>query len=355
MATPSHPTSLLLAAYIAPMAGPILRDAAVAYADGTILSVGPINELRRQFPHAIVEDLGQSVLLPGLVNAHVHLELSALSPGDPPASFTQWLTRLVPRSPPDPAAAQAFVERGMAIGIDQCLRYGVTTVGDISRHCALTQPRLAASPLRAVSYGEVQAMAKRRELLAGRMAVATDRSAQTPRLRIGLTPHAPYSVEADGYRQCLAFARRHDMPLATHLAETVAETEFLAAHAGELRRLWDYLGDWDDSVPTFTGGPIRFAKHLGLLDYPTLLAHVNYCDDDELKLLAAGRASVVYCPRTHAFFGHPPHRWRQMRQAGINVALGTDSCASSPNLNLVDDLRLLHRQAPERPPTNSGN
>src|SRR5205085_4235604 len=86
------------------------------------------------------------------------------------------------------------------------------------------------------------------------------------------------------------------------------------------------------------------------LNYPTLLAHVNYCDDDELALLARGRASVVYCPRTHRYFDHPPHRWRDMLAAGINVAVGTDSCASSPHMNLVDELRLLHQIAPEVPP-----
>ncbi len=91
------------------------------------------------------------------------------------------------------------------------------------------------------------------------------------------------------------------------------------------------------------------SRDLGLLDYPTLLAHVNYCDDDELAILAGGKASVVYCPRTHEFFGHPPHRWRDMLARGINLAVGTDSCASSPDLNLVDDLRLLHRLAPEIP------
>jgi cytosine/adenosine deaminase-related metal-dependent hydrolase len=87
-----------------------------------------------------------------------------------------------------------------------------------------------------------------------------------------------------------------------------------------------------------------------LLDYPTLLAHVNYCNDAELEILSAGKASVVYCPRTHRYFGHPPHRWREMLAHRINVAIGTDSCASSPDLNLVDDLRLLHEIAPEIPP-----
>jgi cytosine/adenosine deaminase-related metal-dependent hydrolase len=86
-----------------------------------------------------------------------------------------------------------------------------------------------------------------------------------------------------------------------------------------------------------------------LLDYPTLLAHVNYCDDAEMELLSGGPASVVYCPRTHAYFGHPPHRWREMLGRGINVALGTDSCASSPDLNLVEEMRLARRIAPEVP------
>jgi cytosine/adenosine deaminase-related metal-dependent hydrolase len=134
------------------------------------------------------------------------------------------------------------------------------------------------------------------------------------------------------------------------LAETRDEESFLARHEGAFRDLWSWIGAWDDNVPRFEGGPIRFAKGIGLLDYPTLLAHVNYCDDDEMDLLARGSASVVYCPRTHAFFGHPPHRWREMLACGINVALGTDSCASSPDLNLLGDLRLLRRIAPEVPP-----
>jgi cytosine/adenosine deaminase-related metal-dependent hydrolase len=88
-----------------------------------------------------------------------------------------------------------------------------------------------------------------------------------------------------------------------------------------------------------------------LLNYPlVLLAHVNYCDDSELDLLSRGVASVAYCPRTHAYFGHPPHRWREMLAQGVNVCVGSDSRASSPDLNLVDDLRLMHRLAPEVPP-----
>jgi cytosine/adenosine deaminase-related metal-dependent hydrolase len=204
--------------------------------------------------------------------------------------------------------------------------------------------------LRVVSYGEVQAMAQRRGLLEERLAVAADASFESDYLRTAISPHAPYSIETDGYRRCLEVAMSRRLPLATHLAETPDEKPFLADHSGKFRELWDALGAWDESVPTFAGGPIRFANAIGLLDYrPTLLAHVNYCDDDELNLLANGKASVVYCPRTHAYFGHPLHRWREMLARGINVAVGTDSCASSPDLNLVEELRTLRKIAPAVP------
>src|SRR5262249_49621367 len=139
------------------------------------------------------------------------------------------------------------------------------------------------------------------------------------------------------------------MPLATHLAETPDEHAFLKSKTGAFRDVWETLGKWSDEVETHQGPPIAMARDIGLLDFPTLLAHVNYCHDDEMAMLARGRASVVYCPRTHAFFDHPPHRWREMLARGINVAVGTDSCASSPDLNIVDDLRLLHKIAPEVP------
>lgn len=348
-ADPSSTLVLLQARWVAPIDQPPICNGAVVFGGGVVRAVGTAAAMRRAWPGARQLALDDSAILPGLVNAHVHLELSALSPGERPARFVDWLKRLVPQTPAPPEAIRAFAENGVRAGVAQCLRFGVTTVGDISRQCAVTRPMLSGGPLCVVSFGEVQAMARRRGFLDERLAAAADSSGESGFLRAGISPHAPYSVEAAGYRRCLEIARQRALPLATHLAETRDEAEFLADHYGPFRELWEYLGDWDDAVPTFAGGPIRYAHALGLLDYPCVLAHVNYCDDDELAILAAGRASVVYCPRTHAWFDHPPHRWREMLSAGINVAIGTDSCASSPDLNLVDDLRLLHRIYPQVP------
>ncbi len=305
----------------------LLRDGGVVMAGGSIAAVGRGDELPARFPTATVHDLGNAVVLPGLVNAHVHLELSGQSPGPVPERFVDWVMSLIRRTAAgdEPSKVEAL---GDAIrgGVEQCLRFGVTTVGDISRQCGLTRPLLGACPLRVVSYGEVAAMAQRRELLEERLALAADVSQAGSRLRIGISPHAPYSVEPAGYRRCLAVAAERNLPLATHLAETPDEARFLREHAGPLRELWTFLNAWDPQVPRFDGGPIRLMHSLGLLDRPeALLAHVNYCDDAEMDLLAShgpGGASVVYCPRTHAYFGHPPHRWREMLARGINVAAG---------------------------------
>ena len=147
----------------------------------------------------------------------------------------------------------------------------------------------------------------------------------------------------------MELARRRACRSPTHLAESPDEAEFLADHAGPFRRIWDFLGAWDERRPALRrrADPLREIAS-ACSTSRRVLAHVNYCDDDELDLLAAGRASVVYCPRTHAYFGHPPHRWRDMLAAGVNVAVGTDSLASSPDLNLVDDLRLVRQIAPGR-------
>lgn len=336
--------TLLRAAWVAPMDRPVFRDGAILVDSGRIVAVGHAREFERSTPSFAVRDLGDVIVLPGLVNPHTHLELSHLTSPADPGRFTDWLTSVI-GSAGDAAVAGAAARRGAA----ESIRFGVTTVGDISRHCAATRAALRASPLRVISFGEVVGMARRKNQLPDRLAAAVSTDLATTNVRPGISPHSPYSVDADGYRQCLAAARKMRLPLTTHLAESPDEAAFLSGQTGPFRELWDRLGAWDEAaVSRFDGGPVRYAASLGLLDYrPTALAHVNYCDDADLVLLADGRASVVFCPRTHAYFGHPPHRWRDMLSAGVNVAVGTDSRASSPNLNLADELRLLHQVAPD--------
>jgi cytosine/adenosine deaminase-related metal-dependent hydrolase len=204
--------------------------------------------------------------------------------------------------------------------------------------------------LKGTSFGEVLGMAGRSDQFDGLFQQAVDQSMQREGLRSGIEPHAPYSLSIGGYRRSVDYAREHGLPICTHLAETPDEAEFLAQHTGPFRRLWEEIGGWTEGVETFDGGPIRFAESAGLLDITPVLAHCNYIDNEELELLSRKPVSVVYCPRTHAYFAHRPHRFREMMARGINVAIGTDSAMSAGDLNLLEDLRLVHRIAPEMNP-----
>jgi cytosine/adenosine deaminase-related metal-dependent hydrolase len=329
---------------------PAIRDAGIAVTAGRVLGCARLSDLRRAHPAAEIEELGDVIVLPGLINAHVHLELSDFESGDSPGgSFTDWILgirsrmRLGERDIQDAAAAAT------RHGIEQSLRFGVTTVGDITSHIEDSRRELADSPIGGVSFGEVLGLGPQRTRAESSLDRAIQQEFTSDRLRIGVTPHAPYTVDLDMFQTCIDTARDRRMPLATHLAESPDEQEFLVHQSGPFRAVWDSIGQWDGAIKTFPGRPIEMAHAIGLLDAGALLAHVNYCNDDELGLLARGRASVVWCPRTHRYFGHPPHRWRDMLAAGINVAVGTDSCASSPDLNILGDLRRLRELAPDLP------
>jgi len=343
---------LLRAAFVAPIATPVIEDGAVVIEGPVIREVGRFASLSRH--HAVpAADLGRVVLLPGLVNAHCHLALSHLTRGDPPASFVDWLLTIAPRlrlTEPDVDARLTAAARD---GAAASLRFGVTCVGDVTIRSDSLRPALNGGPLRVVSYGEALGLARSRPRFEAALGPAIDARHDTGRLTAGLSPHAPYTVDLDGYRQCVALARERGLRLCTHLAEHPDEADFLRSHGGTLRTAYERLGTWADDppVPTFDGSPVAMAEAVGLLDLPgVVLAHVNYANHHDLARLACGRASVVFCPRTHAYFGHPPHRWREMSIRGINVAVGTDSTASSPDLNLVDDLRLIYRQVPRVDP-----
>jgi cytosine/adenosine deaminase-related metal-dependent hydrolase len=290
-------------------------------------------------------DLGEVVLLPGTVNAHTHLELSGLA-GKVRyrGNFVTWLTEVTARRPTDQSAIAAVVREGA----DASLAAGVTCVGDIC-YGNRAWRTLRDHPIRAVCFAECLGIGRRRHDALSRLGRDMAGMAEDDGLRIGISPHAPYSVAEEAYRGCLDLARSNNWPLTTHLAETPDEGSFVRHGAGNLHRFLTMLGIADDSVSATGLSPVAYAARVGLLAHPTLLAHVNYLDDEDLAMLAASQASVAYCPRSHRYFRHKGHRFTEMLAAGVNVCVGTDSLASSPTLSVLDELRFLRRRHPELP------
>jgi cytosine/adenosine deaminase-related metal-dependent hydrolase len=160
--------------------------------------------------------------------------------------------------------------------------------------------------------------------------------------RQGLSPHAPYTIHGALLDGIVGLCRSRNVPLAMHLAESREEIEFLQSGRGPLRVLLAERGLWEDDPSARFSRPLEYLQRLAASPR-SLVIHGNYLNDEEIDFLAAHRQrmSVVYCPRTHAYFGHEPHPWKKMLQRGVNVALGTDSRASSPDLNMLEEIRFL--------------
>lgn len=323
----------LRARWVFPIDQPPVPYGVVTICGEQIVEVGPAKR------RSVDRDLGEVALLPGLVNAHTHLDLSDLRGRDlPRQDFLAWLRAVVAhRRQQTPAQVQAAIRAGLA----ECLRTGTTLIGDIAAG-GQSWEVLAEAPCRAVVFYELLGLTPERaaQALAAARTWAAAHPAQAT-CRPGLSPHAPYSVRRELFRQ--AADGRPPLPLAIHLAETRAEEELLARREGPFVSFLSELGVWDP-----TGLVSSWQEVLELAPpAPCLFIHGNYLGEEES--LPAGAALVV-CPRTCAAFGHPRHPFPSWLRRGVPVALGTDSLASNPDLDLLAEARFLRRCYPEVPP-----
>ncbi|HEY0009689.1 MAG TPA: amidohydrolase family protein [Tepidisphaeraceae bacterium] len=329
------------ARHLATMTEPLIDDGCVVVEGDCIVAVGRIEDLR---PPKVDHDI-DGVLMPGLINAHTHLELTNVPRPASPGTFQDWLlTTMAASRQSEGYNHSAAVEAGVA----QCLRFGVTCVGDIAQQVGLAREVLRDMPIRAVSFGECLGLSEGRfELL---LTKATTCGEATERLQLGVSPHAPYTVHEEGYRRAFEAASECNCPVTTHLAETADEAPFLRDHGGAFAELYHALGIDPGESPRWDKPIEAFVESLKPRSLPLLCAHMNVATPALFRLMGARKMDVVWCPRTHAYFGRGPHPWRAMRAAGMRVCVGTDSCASSPDLNLVDDLRLILEQEPSVAP-----
>ncbi|WP_197439740.1 amidohydrolase family protein [Calycomorphotria hydatis] len=288
-----------------------------------------------------VDDLGDVIVLPGFVNAHVHLEDSLhnepLSSGRP---FCDWVRALVGWR----RANEDRLTEGVESGLRESADSGTTTLGEISRG----MPELGESDPTAVLFHEVIGLLP--EQIEPQLERARQHQQQTPgdsRIHLGLSPHAPYSVHPELYVRLIELAAEFQAPVAVHLAETPEELELLNSGSGQLVHMLTDFGVWRDDLFTGRRRPLDYLRPLVKLQH-ALVIHGNYLDNAEIDFLAQHpQITVVYCPRTHAFFGHSPHPWRQMLAKGVSLALGTDGRGSNPDLSLWGELCWLRRQFPE--------
>lgn len=325
----------LTARWIFPVSGPPIENGLLEINAGLIESVEPL--AGRSCPDAV--DLGNSAILPALVNAHAHLEFSDLcEPIQPPAPFADWIRNLMAHRRSRTESTSSLTARGA----EQSARLGTSIVGDIVTGLWGTD---AVTPTgsRIVAFRELIGLLPRQydeQLRLARNHISLCRESD---VLPALSPHASYSVAPELFHSLVKLAIDESVPLCIHLSETRAELELLATGTGELVEMLRHFGVWrDDLIPRGTA-PLDFLKPLA--DLPSAsIAHGNYLSDQEIQFLSCHpNITTIYCPRTHRFFGHDVHPWQRLLDAGASVAIGTDGRSSNPDYSLWAEVRFLDR------------
>ena len=341
-------TTLYRARHVVPMARSPMEDAGIAVRDGEILDAAPWAALKAENPGALIEDLGEVILLPGLINAHCHLDYTmmrgALFEG---GGFTEWIQRLnAIRRSLDP---KDYLD-AIASGLEELRRWGCTTVFNIESFPEII-PFLPPSGIRVWWFLEVMDVRSRLEsfdALAGALEFL-ERAGEGIG-GYGISPHAPYTVSRDLYELSSAFAIKNRLPFCTHLAESHEEMEMFRKGSGIMFGFLQSLGRSMDDCGSRT--PIQILLGEGLLPQGSLLVHMNELDAEDRTLLGRNPSwyPVIHCPRTHAFFRRKPFDLEFFQKTGIPVLLGTDSLASNRDLDMFAEMRAMLEAFPSLDP-----
>lgn len=335
---------ILRARTVLPVSQPPIENGVVVVSGNKIRAVGPWTDFQSHSDEKIL-DLGDVILLPGLVNAHCHLDYTDMA-GElpPPTTFTDWIPLITAAKTEWSYSEYAH---SWLHGAHMLVKTGTTTVADIESMPDLLPEVWDATPLRVFSFLEmtgIRAKRKPRDILSE--AVEKIDSLAHARCSSSLSPHAPYSTLPELLRLTAGLARKKKWRVTTHMAESSEEFEMFAHARG---KMFDWMKRNErDHSDCGHGSPVKHFARNKFLGENLIAAHVNLLAHGDARLLGRHRVHVVHCPRSHAYFRHPPFLRERLANAGVNICLGTDSLATTrktgkqkPELNMFEEMRLL--------------
>lgn len=323
------------------MDGAPIENGAVAVRANRIQAVGRYEEVARLCSGSVV-DLGEQVLLPGLINAHCHLDYTMMRKAIlRQESFTRWVNRI---NALKRCLGDDDYLRSIASGFLELKKWGTTTVLNIESFPEL-MPSMPAPPIRTWWFYEMIDVRQRiatEELVAGAFVFFQERPDWLG--GFGLSPHAPYTASAELYRLANECARTTGMPLTTHVGESAEEDAMFCKGRGAL---YDFLSSIGRNMEDCGHGTaLTNLLRNGLVDENWLLVHLNEVSEEDFALLASRKLHIVHCPESHRYFRHPPFQHRRLHDLGMNICLGTDSLASNDALNLFAEMRAVKNGEP---------
>jgi cytosine/adenosine deaminase-related metal-dependent hydrolase len=363
---------IIRARIVATMDGSPIENGAVAVSGNRIVAVGRFDDIKTHNAGNAV-DLGEQVLLPGLINAHCHLDYTCLRGKIPPQeSFTDWIRAI--NAEKSELSAKGFFA-SINDGFEEAKRFGTTAIANLTAFPELISQ--VQPPIRTCCFAElidIRAPERSNELVdsaieALRSLECADMSALSKRRHVaalqtlpsGLAPHALFTASKDLFRWCEEIAQREHILLTTHLAESREEMEMFRDASGPLYKFIKSIGrqmnDCGNETPLVLfldligsgGSPNRpRAIELNRPYLSWIVAHLNELTESDFDLLerSNSRFHVVHCPRSHNYFGHSPFAFERLRSLGFNVCLGTDSLASNETLSLFDEMRSFQKEFP---------
>jgi cytosine/adenosine deaminase-related metal-dependent hydrolase len=344
-------TTIYCARWVVPLSAAPIENGAVAVAGQRIAGVGTRTEIVRRFPEFCVVLLGEAIILPGLVNTHTHLELTALRGylENEETDFFAWLrkltvARLELMTPDDIRVSATW-------GACEAVRAGITCVADASDSALMSMQALREVGLRGVVYQESfgpDARLARENFEKLKSKVAELRDVETELVRAGVSPHAPYTVCGPQLEMIASFASSENLPLMMHAAESEAEDLFLREGCGVFA---DGLARRSIEWKAPGVSTIQYLKQVGILDTHPLLVHCIRVDDHDIEILRDTRSTIAHCPKSNAKLGHGRAPFAKFIDAGVVVGLGSDSVASNNTCDMLEEARfatLLARAAGAR-------
>lgn len=341
-------TKIFTARWLFPITSLPIAQGAIAVEADQILAVDTLDKIRSQFPAAAICDFGEAAILPGLINVHTHLELTAFRGRLEDAHFQRWIAKLIQLK--TECLSHEDLLTSARLGCLEAIRAGITTVADTADASA-TLAALIESGQRGIVFQECfgpRVEQAEESLLAIEKKLYTlhesiyDQGA-AGRLRLGVSPHAPYSVSDRLYEKVAELTFEMALDIAIHAAESADEVKLLRDGTGAFAESLSRRGIEFTAPGCST---IKYFKQLGVLDTAPLLIHCVTVDEEDIALLKEYGARVAHCPKSNAKFGHGIAPLTALLWEEIDVGLGTDSVASNNTCDLLEEARfcaLLHR------------
>ncbi len=332
-----------LARWVVPVTQAPIENGCVVEHRGRILYVGP----QRDAPSGEDYDLGDAVLLPGLVNAHTHLELTAMRGFLEDLCFNDWIDKL--RQSRKEALTDDMLLDSARYGIVEGLHAGITTYADTCATGFVMQAMIEAG-VRGLMFQETFGSAV--EQCDSAMGMLRERVAalepmQTELVRLGISPHAPYTICDELYNAAAGYARETGLRMALHIAESESEHEIVCNARGPFAEEWKVRGL---PLEPRARSPVNLLEKTGCLDTGPLLIHCVRLDRDDISTVARHGCTVAHCPASNAKFGHGVAPIAALIAAGVTVGLGSDSVASNNRMDVLEEARLavLFQRAVQR-------